>query len=175
MNPSDRMLLDATQAGITASNLFSNNPNQNWRQNNKKTGKPACENTGLRFTAQTSIAASYGYLQVTLPTSYNQRDPSNPIGTITLAHPNPSYLFDTPANLAAGWSSLPIGTAYLTKLFVSSNSSNSPAVESYVGLLGTWKNAVMMYNGKGDAAIQYQMNVFNFVPKYDPIKNTPFF
>lgn len=60
------------------------------------------------FTAQTAIAASYGYMQILFTTAIAPMQWSGINGLR-----NPSFLLDTPENRAAGGGSVNLGTSYL--------------------------------------------------------------
>jgi hypothetical protein len=100
-----------------------------------------------------------------VPTSWQQRGEAS---GESLLHANPSDLFDSTANLSAGWSSLAIGTAYLVSLY-----SENPTTSSYAAFLGSWMAALLSYNGGANE--KYAAEVFAYVPNYDSVKSTSIF
>jgi hypothetical protein len=83
--------------------------NNGWAHWTKKDKKGVDRTNNLckdDFTAQTTIASSYGYMQVLYSTAIA---PMQWTG-------NPSLLFDTSANLASDRGSLSLGTSYLQTL-----------------------------------------------------------
>ncbi|MFQ5777637.1 MAG: hypothetical protein ACE5IP_06480 [Terriglobia bacterium] len=98
----------------------------------------------LTFTAQTALAASYGLLQMTYVEAISKRKwPGTTMGQ------NPSFLFDTEANIVAGGGSLGLAMSKVRDDFRGGNKkipdaeSNPPSEES---LEQRFKNAYRLYN-----------------------------
>lgn len=79
-----------------------------WIKEQIKNGQP----DPLNFTAQTTTAGSYGLMQVLYSTAISQLDWLKANSETDEKPVNPSFLFDTPDNIANGNGSLGLGTAH---------------------------------------------------------------
>ncbi len=117
------------------------------------------------FTAQTSLASSYGYMQITYTTAIQKMKWTGVNGM-----KNPTLLFDTDSNLNLGGGSLKIGNQYLKKLYSTYNSSISVDPSLQISgpdtFIETFRGPWMTYNGKGKAATAYPNKVITRIPAY---------
>jgi hypothetical protein len=97
-----RPILDSDQF-VSASAIYNaNNSIQNWgKVSPRRAARVAANPSLLNFTAQTPLASSYGLLQIMYTTAIDSMGWEGIDGA-----QNPSNLFDTDANLAAGGGSL---------------------------------------------------------------------
>jgi hypothetical protein len=174
---------------ISALNFLVANPHQNWLNYNNPAKcvsiranclKVYRDRDLLDFTAQTDLAASYGLLQMGYMTAIG--DPINWQGIG--GRQNPSYLFDTDANLAAGGGSLGAGTNYLRKVCFPDANPNvdiaDPEFDSYDGTAGfmmAYQNAFNWYNHTGTNDLrQYGSTVVSTnAAQYMPVPSGPIF
>jgi hypothetical protein len=117
------------------------------------------------FTAQTSLAASYGLLQVThivaIEKAWRTADGAQ----------NPSLLFDTDSNLKRGGGSLSVGTLKVVNVVgtkLAGGKATPPT--SADALLALFKNGWDRYN-RGEE--KYEDAVAGFVPLYTPVAAGP--
>lgn len=82
----------------------------------------------LEFTAQTPLAASYGYLQILYSTADK---PMRWVGVSGAR--NPSLLFDTEDNLRNGGGSLDLGSGYLRRVLGVANTGIDPGNPTFCG------------------------------------------
>lgn len=104
-------------SGATAWDLIQKNPEERkWKKSPNYALMVASFNNqdacGYLWTAQTDLAASYGYMQMTY---VNTIDTLHWQGTDTGVM-NPSALFDTPENLSVHGGSVGVGTDFLSKI-----------------------------------------------------------
>jgi hypothetical protein len=97
----------------------------------------------LDFTAQLTLAASYGLMQVMYVTAIQEGWTGTPEGQ------NPSFLLDTPENLLAGGGSLEPGSGFLTRRYRNMNgdvTASSPNFSGYAALQKTFRRTYQAYN-----------------------------
>ena len=116
------------------------------------------------FTAQTSLAASFGYMQITYSTAITTMHWAGIAGL-----KNPTLLYDTALDLAGGAGSLNIANQYLEKLFFQANPDESVAPSlQFTGsddLIDAFNPAWQRYNGSP----AYPAKVSDRIPTYPPI------
>lgn len=122
--------LDPADRYVSVRDLLSFNPRQRWAQNGNPGRVTEVSNGTVDFSAQFTLASSYGLLQVMYATAIDQGSrgghwagnfascgPTNPI--------DPDNLFDTQCNLASGGGSLGIGTRLTEMNFESAHGANA--------------------------------------------------
>ena len=129
----------------------------------------------LDFTAQTTLASSYGLLRISYITA---------IGAVKWEALNnawnPSCLFDTKANWANGGGSLAPGTGYLANLFFNENVNpdlgpSNPAFSAPDDFVNAFTNAFNYYNHNTTGG-PYGQNIVNtYAPQYMPVPSAPIF
>jgi hypothetical protein len=140
---------DAPPQYISALNLLAANPHQNWLLGSTSANVQQVfpNREVLDFTAQTHLAASFGLLQIGYMTALSPMQWTGVGG-----RQNPSYLFDTNENLAAGGGSLAAGTGYLRRVCFPKASPNldvdSPEFEKYKDFRMAFQKAFNVYNHK---------------------------
>ncbi len=180
--------ITATDELVSALEIFQQNdslfgmkdasvPNQRW-------GSPGVTNRALldsfiaqpnllNFTAQTTIAASYGIMQLLYTTAIR------PMGwtgiktagacDIDPTDCNPSYLFDLPQNISIGGGSVVLASEFLRRGFVRYNptvSLNDPAYLSNTNLDQNYVDMFQIYNLKP----QYGTDILNqYAPLFPPV------
>jgi hypothetical protein len=188
-----RITGSADDDAITAGNIVLNNDGlQHWVV--KKSGAPVYNHTkkkplgpcvlnylaahenevspsqfpGLEFNAQTTLASSFGYLQVLYVTAISERHWRGALmddGTRAL---NPSYLFDLPENLRRGGGSLVLGTGLTTTNYVATHgksASQDAKFKSYAAFRDSYIKPLGMYNlGSPDYGPGAITNSADFVP-----------
>jgi hypothetical protein len=114
------------------------------------------------FTAQSSMAASYGYMQVTYVNALD-----NEWAGITTGEKNPTFLFDTEGNRQVGGGSLDIGTRIMTIHFreVLGGKADSPSFPYSTALDQKAVDAWIRYNGRA----RYGSEVLEHVPFFLPL------
>jgi hypothetical protein len=127
----------------------------------------------LDFTAQTTLASSYGLLRISYITA---------IGAVKWEALNnawnPSCLFDTKANWANGGGSLAPGTGYLANLFFNENVNpdlgpSNPAFSAPDDFVNAFTNAINYYNHNTTGG-PYGQNIVNtYAPQYMPVPSAP--
>jgi hypothetical protein len=147
--------------------------NQNWSINSAKKADLVAKNPALLdFTAQTSLAASYGLLQILYSTAVETMDWQG----INGAH-NPNLLFDTDANLRLGGGSLGLGSGYLVIVFPRANSKVSlmnPTFSNQASLEDAFRAAFNYYNHSSPEG-DYGREVLNFSLRFKPVSPTGIF
>jgi hypothetical protein len=121
----------------------------------------------LTFTAQPSLAASYGLMQVMYATALDMNwQGAN-------GKRNPSFLFDTPENLANGGGSLEPGSKLLTTKYKlkNKNAATFPLINSYSNLLQLFQKAYSAYNQGKDSYGEDVIIVRS--PNHQPIPDKP--
>ena len=123
----------------------------------------------LEFTAQTSLAASYGLFQFMYVTAIDEKKwPGTPLGQ------NPSLLFDTEENIRAGGGTLTLAMRKVADDYGEANKLNvdagSPSTRQR--LLELFKNGYSRYND----AEGYATNIVDErSPSHFPVANRPIF
>lgn len=131
----------------------------------------------LNLTAQTTIASSFGLLQVLYSTAIAPIQWEGVNGK-----QNPSLLFDTPSNVASGGGSLVLGSGYLRRVFSRANPMvlvADPDFANQAALELTFRRAFNYYNGtrKKDALENgpYGIQALNFSREFLPIPSGSIF
>ena len=150
---------------------------QNWLINlrNRRIRNELNQNPdALDFTAQTTIASSYGLLQILYSTAIAPMQWPGVNGAR-----NPRFLFDTPSNVTNGGGSLVLGSGYLADKFIDLNSAAlvvNPDFASQEELEREFRRALNRYNNSPLDTGAYGIDVLNF-SKIDflPIASGPIF
>jgi hypothetical protein len=124
------------------------------------------------LTAQTPLAASFGYLQILYSTALN---PMQWIG-VNGAH-NPSFLFDTETNLSIGGGSLELGSGYLRRIYSRANPSVSlqtPGFSNPAAFESAFERTFNTYN-RGSVTGPYGASVLNFSHGFTIVPSTGIF
>ena len=132
------------------------------------------DNTPINFTAQTSLAASYGYMQIMYVTAIGTMGWSG----VQSGAQNPSYLFDTPANLQIGGGSLELGNSYLRRLFRHEDPADAakPAFDAQSDLEDVFVAVWGDYNGNKTTYPQSVLGkTRHYPPQSDPANPKPIF
>ncbi|SRR6266481_240738 len=157
--------IDPADSFVTALAIITANPRQNWQKNpnfrlvtSAAARGDACNSI---WTAQTSLASSYGFFQVIYAKAIDLRWPGADGGL-----KNPSFLFDTPENLAIHGGSSELGTDIVEHAVVQLNSaeSSNPNFNVESDLQDIFKVAWHKYNA--DPA--YPANVLMKTSLYPP-------
>lgn len=149
---------------------------QNWLENleNRRIRDELNQNPdALNFTAQTTIASSYGLLQVLYDAAISPMQWKGVSGAR-----NPSLLFDTPTNVPNGGGSLGLGSGYLRRLFPRVNSDVTvadPDFASPEALETAFRRAFNRYNNSDPDTGDYGPAVLNFSKDFLPIPPGPIF
>lgn len=151
---------DHISALCTEDNFMSGDmpENQNWSLENPKLAKAVAKKPNLlAFTAQTIIASSYGLEQMLYSTAiFPMRWSGEENGQL-----NPSYLFDTPTNLANGGGSLALGAGYLANVFPTVNpgvttfSSNAVFARDFRRAFNRYSNSAVATGAYGKRVLKY--------------------
>lgn len=118
----------------------------------------------VAFTAQLSLAASYGLLQVTYVKALKEQWSGNTASCGPVNQLDPDNLFDTTCNLDNGGGSLGIGTRITEKHFARKTvaGSRSPSANDEASLEALFSNAYQLYDkaksGYGDEVISNGQN-----------------
>ena len=118
----------------------------------------------LNFTAQTTLAGSYGLFQVLHDTAVTTLKWAGLDGNSD--RKNPSYLFDTTDNLNRGGGTIGLAQELVRKFYP----SGTPASQSEFRQ-GFIKSYVDGYNGRAS----YGTEVFGFAANYGPVQNGSIF
>jgi hypothetical protein len=169
----------ATDDTLTAFNYFMNSdgfgivPGAKWSQKGRGSRLIAAEAKNnpnvLQFVAQTSIAASYGFMQILWVTAIDQGWK----GVTPNGDKNPYFLLDTPSNIARGGGSLTLGTYKLAADYRDVNGKNfsdHPTFANYGDFVTKYKMALGIYN----ASPKYPGDIMNAVPPFVPTASTVF-
>lgn len=126
----------------------------------------------LNFTAQTPIAASYGFLQIMYATAIAPMRWGGVNG-----RRNPSLLFDTEQNVESGGGSVVLGSGYLRRIFSRANPRVSVTDPSFSGrgALETAFVRAFNYYNRGRTSGPYGPAVLTFSRSYTPAPSTPIF
>ncbi|MBI2840604.1 MAG: hypothetical protein HYX75_19995 [Acidobacteria bacterium] len=159
---------------VSARQIFEQNDRvQHWSRHNQCLARQVRDNPGLLdFTAQTTVAASYGYLQVLYSTAIAPMAWRGPGG-----RRNPSLLFDTAANIAAGGGSVELGTGYLNRVLPPANpdvSQADPIFTNRAGVDSTFSRAFNVYN-HSSASGSYGPDVVARSLRYPSVRSTSIF
>jgi hypothetical protein len=136
----------------TAEEMLSlNNARAGWSNFNPRnyqtvqTALAAGDHCPINFIAQTSLAGSYGYLQIMYVTAVGKMRWA---GTTDGAR-NPSLLFDTPANIAKGGGSVDLAADYLRGVFwtVDKGDAQDPQFNTQKDMEDIFLEAWVRYNG----------------------------
>jgi hypothetical protein len=168
-----RRLISDTDQLVPALAIFqANDATQRWSYWSPKRSS-AC----LTFTAQTPLAASFGLLQLLYSTAQGY-------GWAGInGHRNPSYLFDTPSNLAAGGGSLDPASGYLRRQYLTANPTVSQTAPHFNGVsdfTNAWVRALNDYNHSSPTCPPpptpcYGTSVLNFSGRYTPVRSSNIF
>jgi hypothetical protein len=168
--------LKASDRYVSLHDIFPyNNSIYHW----SKQGVPPSRLAGVEagavdFTAQLTLAASYGFLQVTYEKAIEDHwkgdtancGPSNPL--------DPDNLFDTPCNLAHGGGSLGLGTHIVAQKFagIFVAKSNNPRVANVTTFTRFFRLAYTQYDSgkKG-----YGSSVLFHARSFEPIPSVNIF
>lgn len=162
-------------ADVTAREIFDDNDKrEGWSKHNPRWARVVDEFRTifgvdlLAFNAQTTIAGSYGLMQMLYATAIapmNWQQAQSHAGT---AEVNPSYLFDTNANLAAGNGSVPLGTAYMRRCFAEANTPKKGALPrtfaSRQAFYSAYALALRRYNLESTYRSEVMRNFNSFAP-----------
>ena len=156
---------------VTAWEIFRcNDSRMNWKREARAAGQSRADSLKSDlFTAQTSLAASYGLLQMTYVTAI---DELRWAGTDD-GRRNPSLLFDTDENLLAGGGSVNLGTLKVVRAFRQLDSDLATGVRVPTGqaeIVGVFVKAWNRYNPwqKG-----YGESVASRVSTFAPVTAAP--
>lgn len=149
---------------------------QNWREkleNDAIRDFLARDETALGFTAQTTIASSYGLLQVLYDSAIAPMGWKGVNGAR-----NPRFLFDTPSNVDSGGGSLVLGSGYLRRIFPRVNPASlaiDPNFADPGALQGAFSKAFNVYNNKDPDTGDYGPAVLSFSNDFLPVPTGPIF
>ncbi|MGH7431005.1 MAG: hypothetical protein ACREI5_04220 [Candidatus Methylomirabilales bacterium] len=153
---------------------------QNWMKHLKNPiilNKLMTDPNALNLTAQTTIASSYGLLQILYSTAIAPMQWQGVNGK-----QNPSLLFDTPSNVSSGGGSLVLGSGYLRRIFPTVNPPGlavDPDLANPAAMERAFRRAFNNYRGdtKEDAleSGEYGVRVINFSKDFLPIPSGPIF
>lgn len=166
-NPLTRALA-ASDTYVSARDIFQFNDRvYHWSSFAKSSAVTQLNSGSVAFSAQLSLAASYGLLQVTYVRALDEQWTGN-TGSCGATDPrDPDNLYDTACNLENGGGSLGIGTRITENNFASGSvaKSTSPSVNDEPSLEALFSNAYQLYNkkkkGYGDSVIS---NAQSFEP-----------
>jgi len=168
-----RTIVDTDQFVSAADVYNENDGTQNWSSNSPARARRVAANpTLLDFTAQTPIAASYGFLQILYTTAIAPMRWRGINGSR-----NPSFLFDTDAHLSAGGGSLDAGSGYLRRIFGRANPTinlPSPAFTAPTDFTAAFRRAFNMYNHKSTTG-GYGAAVIGNAASFSPVPATSIF
>jgi hypothetical protein len=151
---------------VSAMEIYQNNDgSSHWSRSNPRQARMvAADQSLLQFTAQTSLAASFGFLQLLYTTAIA------PMGWRGIdGQQNPSFLFDIPENRDGG-GSLEAATGYLRRVYARANpsvSQTSPDFESAEDLAESYSRAFNVYNHASPTGT-YGPNVLGASTRYLP-------
>jgi hypothetical protein len=161
---------------VTAYQIVSENESwQNWIKILRNKAKramlvPAAIQGTLAWPANTTLASSYGLMQVMFEESFDNYGYAGVGG-----QRRPYYLFDTANNVAAGAGSIPVGTGVYVFKYRWENNFNatgdfSPQYDAPANLDDDYQNGLMGYNGEFclEPAC-YGPDTMRRIGKYQPI------
>jgi hypothetical protein len=156
-NGTVRPIADSDQL-VSIREIFElNDATNNWGRFSPARVATLQQNPNL--TAQTPLAASFGYLQVLYSTAISPMQWAGVNGAR-----NPSLLFDTESNLAAGGGSLELGSGYMRRIFSRANptiSQQNPSFSNHTNFDAAFERAFNVYN-RGVPTGPYGSSVLNF-------------
>jgi len=158
--------LEASDRYVSVDDLFQyNNEKLGWGKYAKNPARVASVQNGtVDFSAQLSLAASYGLLQVMYAKAIEEKWTGNIASCGPTDPKDPDNLFDTSCNLANGGGSLGIGTRITEKNFAA-KSGVTPSLTNEPGLDTGFLNAYQMYNPKKDG---YGNTVIANTQRFEP-------
>jgi hypothetical protein len=134
----------------------------------------------LSWPANTTLASSYGMMQVLFEESFDSYGYAGIQG-----QRRPYYLFDLPANVAAGAGSIPVGSGVYVFKYRWENGFNdtndfAPVYDNPAKLDDDYQNGLMGYNGDFCLTITLQKQCYgpdtmNRIKKYPPVAATNIF
>jgi hypothetical protein len=143
--PSDRY--------VSARDILNANLEMRWKEAANSDALTALTNGTVAYSAQLSLAASYGYLQITYfaalgADEYGGDWTGNDASCDAPGLQDPDNLFDTTCNLESGGGSLRMGTRITAKHFASPAiaKSTSPSVPDESKLEGLFSRAYQRYD-----------------------------
>lgn len=168
-NPLTPLALTASDHNVSARDIYkSNDAVYHWSKFAISSAVTLLTSGRVAFTAQLSLAASYGLLQVTYFKAVGSGWPGN-TGSCGATDPrDPANLYDTNCNLAKGGGSLHIGALITEKNFAGGSvaGNTSPSVSDEPNLETLFSDAYQLYNkrktGYGDGVVS---NAQSFEPK----------
>ncbi len=180
-----------TDEFVTAREIFEENdsflgvkdpsvPDQRWSATARRATLNAIRRDPdiLDFTAQTPLAASYGLMQMLYTTAIAPMGWTGlkPTGACRVDPDdcNPSSLFDTSANVAAGGGSVALASDYLRRRFQQRNravSQTDPRFGNPAQLEAAYRNMLQGYN----QAPAYPGEVLAFAALFPPVPATSIF
>jgi hypothetical protein len=165
--------IEPTDELVTAREIYEQNDrNIGWSATSSQSrlNRIRANPTLLDFTAQTPVAASYGWFQVLYSTAIG----GNWAGVG--GHLNPSYLFDIPENLAAGGGSVRVAMVRLRGGFVAENGA-SATFATPDDFAVAWQSAFNNYNHNfgAEAARPYGIRVLQLSQSYLPVPSGAIF
>jgi hypothetical protein len=154
-NPKPRAILPSDSPISMENILYTNNARNSWYTSKLPGREPVFRKfraTSQPFTAQTVLSASYGLMQVTIPTAVG-------VGYVS------DGICRQPGNLFQETTNLDVGTEILGMKFSAVVTSSSFA--HYADLRNIWSKALTNYNGGGT---DYAPTVLSMSDKYFPVK-----
>ncbi|MGH7488852.1 MAG: hypothetical protein ACREMY_25105, partial [bacterium] len=166
---------------VTAYAIVSENDSwQNWTANLQNRAKRRLLTNDMQGTlswpANTTLASSYGLMQVLFEESFENN------GYVGLSgQRRPYYLFDVPSNVSAGAGSIPVGSGVYVVWYQWENNFNvtgdySPQYDTPARLDEDYESGLMGYNGSHcSTANCYGPDTMRRITHYPPIPETPIF
>jgi hypothetical protein len=172
---------------VTAYTIVSQNDFwQNWIKNLASQAKKARLTSDkiaqtLSWTAQTTLASSYGLMQVLFPEQFGEGNQSFGYSGID-GKRRPYYLFDAPANIGPGGGSIPTGSGlfvfkYRWETNLNETSEYSPQYKSPSDLDADYVKGLKGYNGSVycNSGTCYGADTLRRSQNYLPISTTSIF
>jgi hypothetical protein len=167
---------------VSVYTIYSANDSwQNWYKNLKSVSKkslllPSTVATTLSWAANTTLASSYGLMQVLFSESFDN------YGYFGIGgRRRPYYLFDTPPNITGGGGSIQVGTGVYVFKYRWENDFNdaglfSPQYDTVEKLDDDYQNGLMGYNGSFcQASTCYGPDTMTRTQKYLPVPSSALF
>jgi hypothetical protein len=169
-----RRFIAPDDAFVSALSIYQvNNGRANWSKFSRgRAARIENDPSVLNFTAQTPAASSYGLLQILYRTAVEEMGWPGIVGAL-----NPSYLFDTPPNTAAGGGSLALGSGYLRRIFSKANPNVAvfdPAFRAPSDLTSAFTAAFNKYNSNRTTGT-YGLRVVKNASAFTPAPGAPIF
>lgn len=165
---------------VSAYTIYAANDSwQNWLKNLKSVSKKLLlltPSTTLSWAADTTLASSYGLMQVLFSESFDNYGYNGISG-----RRRPYYLFDTPPNIAGGGGSIQVGTGVYVFKYRWENDFNdagvfSPQYDTVEKLDDDYQNGLMGYNGSFCQQTDcYGPDTMKRTQKYLPVPSTALF